>query len=171
MLQGDAMARTMISQVRAKITDEIAGLTGSISKLTDLGITVQSDGTLKTEAATLENAVKANFSAVEKFFIGETVSGAAITGFATQLDNLLDDFLDSDGLIPGKQTALEAKLVDIEADRTLYNQRMEALEDRYYRQFNAMDTLLGQLTTTGEMLKNQLDALPGYQNLRQSGNS
>lgn len=171
VLQGDAMARTMITQVRAKITDEITGLTGSVSKLTDLGITVQSDGTLKTEAASLENVVKSNFSSLEKFFIGETVSGTAITGFATQLDNLLDDFLDSDGLIPGKQTALEAKLVDIEADRTLYNQRMEALEDRYYRQFNAMDTLLGQLTTTGEMLKNQLDALPGYQNLRQSGNS
>ena len=99
------------------------------------------------------------------------MGGTTITGFATQLDNLLDDFLDSDGLIPGKQTALEAKLVGIEADRVLYNQRMEALEDRYYRQFNAMDTLLGQLTTTGEMLKNQLDALPGYKNLRQSGNS
>ena len=42
------------------------------------------------------------------------MSGTAITGFATQLDNLLDDFLDSDGLIPGNQTALEAKLVDME---------------------------------------------------------
>ena len=46
---------------------------------------------------------------------------------------------------------------------------MESLEARYLRQFNAMDALVGQLTSTGDMLKSQLDALPGYQNLRQSG--
>ena len=111
-----------------------------------------------------------NFASVEKFFLGETVSGVVVTGFGTQLDALLDGFLDPDGLITEKLTSLDSKLEEIEADRTLYTRRMEALEERYYRQFNAMDTLLGQLTTTGEMLKNQLDALPGYQNLRQSGN-
>jgi flagellar hook-associated protein 2 len=170
-LQGEAMTRTMVTQVRGMITDEIAGLTGDISKLTELGITVQSDGTLKADTTTLENAVQTKFSAVEKFFVGETVSGNAITGFGTQLDDLLDEFVDTGGLIPDKLTALDSKLTSIEADRTLYTERMQALEDRYYRQFNAMDNLLGQLTTTGEMLKNQLDALPGYQNLRQSGNS
>ena len=170
VLQGDAMTRTILTQLRNMITTEIAGLTGSIANLTDLGITVQSDGSLKVDEATLETAVTTNFASVEKFFLGETVSGVVVTGFGTQLDALLDGFLDPDGLITEKLTSLDSKLEDIEADRTLYTRRMEALEERYYRQFNAMDTLLGQLTTTGEMLKNQLDALPGYQNLRQSGN-
>jgi flagellar hook-associated protein 2 len=170
VLQGDAMTRTILTQLRSMITTEITGLTGTVSKLTDLGITVQSDGSLKVDEATLETAVTTNFASVEKFFLGETVSGVAITGFGTQLDALLDGFLDPDGSITEKLTSLGSKLEDIEADRTLYTRRMEALEERYYRQFNAMDTLLGQLTTTGEMLKNQLDALPGYQNLRQSGN-
>lgn len=170
VLQGDAMTRTILTQLRNMITTEIVGLTGSIANLTDLGITVQSDGSLKVDEATLETAVTTNFASVEKFFLGETVSGVVVTGFGTQLDALLDGFLDPDGLITEKLTSLDSKLEEIEADRTLYTRRMEALEERYYRQFNAMDTLLGQLTTTGEMLKNQLDALPGYQNLRQSGN-
>lgn len=169
-LQGDAMTRTMISQIRALIADEITGLTGNISVLSDLGISVETDGSLKTNAITLDTAVRTNFDSVQKFFVGETVSGAAVSGFAGQIDTLLDSFLDSDGLILTKLSSLDDKLKAVEEDRLLYNQRMEALEARYLRQFNAMDALVGQLTSTGDMLKSQLDALPGYQNLRQSGN-
>jgi flagellar hook-associated protein 2 len=169
-LQGDAMARTMISQIRALISDEIAGLTGNISVLSDLGISVETDGSLKTNATTLDTAVRTNFDSVQKFFVGETVNGAAVSGFAGQIDTLLDSFLDSDGLILAKLSSLDDKLKAVEEDRLLYNQRMEALEARYLRQFNAMDALVGQLTSTGDMLQSQLDALPGYQNLRQSGN-
>ena len=106
---------------------------------------------------------------VEKFFIGETVSGTLIAGFATTFDTLLDGFLDTDGLISDKLSALDDKLKVIETDRQTFTRRLESLEDRYLRQFNAMDSLLGQITTTGDMLQSQLDALPGYQNLRQSG--
>ena len=169
-LQGDAMTRTMVSQIRALISDEITGLTGNISVLSDLGISVEADGSLKTSATTLESAVRTNFDSVQKFFVGETVSGSAVSGFAGQIDTLLDSFLDSDGLILTKLSSLDDKLKAVEEDRLLYNQRMESLEARYLRQFNAMDALVGQLTSTGDMLKSQLDALPGYQNLRQSGN-
>jgi flagellar hook-associated protein 2 len=169
-LQGDAMTRTMISQIRALISDEISGLTGTIGVLSDLGISVEADGSLKTNATTLDSAVRTNFDSVQKFFVGEIVSGSAVSGFAGQIDTLLDSFLDSDGLILTKLSSLDDKLKAVEEDRLLYNQRMEALETRYLRQFNAMDALLGQITSTGDMLKTQLDALPGYQNLRQSGN-
>lgn len=169
-LQGDGMTRTMISQIRALITDEITGLTGNISVLSDLGISLQADGSLKTNATTLDGAIRTNFDSVQKFFVGETVNGAAVSGFAGQIDTLLDSFLDSDGLILTKLSSLDDKLKAVEEDRLLYNQRMESLEARYLRQFNAMDALVGELTSTGDMLKSQLDALPGYQNLRQSGN-
>ena len=132
---------------------------------------VEADGSLKTNATTLDSAVRTNFDSVQKFFVGEIVSGSAVSGFAGQIDTLLDSFLDSDGLILTKLSSLDDKLKAVEEDRLLYNQRMEALETRYLRQFNAMDALLGQITSTGDMLKTQLDALPGYQNLRQSGNS
>ena len=169
-LQGDGMTRTMISQISALITDEITGLTGNISILNDLGISVEADGSLKIDASTLDGAVRTNFDSVQKFFVGETVNGTAVSGFAGQIDTLLDSFLDSDGLIATKLSSLDDKLKAVEEDRLLNNERMEALEARYLRQFNAMDALIGQLTSTGDMLKSQLDALPGYQNLRQSGN-
>lgn len=169
-LQGDAMTRTLVSQLRDKLSSTISGLTGTIDILSEVGISVSSDGSLSIDDDALSLAIASNLDGVQKFFVGETVSGTAISGFAVLIDNLLDSYLDDGGLLPTKLTALDDKLSDIEDDRLLYNQRMEALETRYLRQFNAMDSLLGQLTTTGDMLKSQLDALPGYQNLRQSGN-
>lgn len=169
-LQGDAMERTMVSQLRELIAEEVTGLTGTISTLTDLGITVQDDGTLLSDETTLDQALQTNLTDVEEFFLGATVAGVAVSGFATKLDTLLDSFLDTDGLLVTKLSSLDDRLTDIEEDRDLYTRRMDALEARYFSQFNAMDTLLGQITSTGDMLQTQLDALPGYQNLRQSGN-
>lgn len=168
-LQGDAMTRTIVTQVRTALTNEIQGLTGTLSVLSQLGVSIQQDGSLKSDATVLDTAVRTKMDSVEKFFIGETVSGTLIAGFATTFDTLLDGFLDTDGLISDKLSALDDKLKVIETDRQTFTRRLESLEDRYLRQFNAMDSLLGQITTTGDMLQSQLDALPGYQNLRQSG--
>ena len=81
----------------------------------------------------------------------------------------MDSFLDATGLLPVKLEALDARIVDIEKDRAVFDARMLALEERTLRRFNAMDLLLGEITSTGDMLKAQLDALPGFANLRQSG--
>ena len=39
--------------------------------------------------------------------------------------------------------------------------RLASLEKRYLNQFNALDGLLAQLSSTGSFLAQQLDALPG----------
>ena len=69
-------------------------------------------------------------------------------------------FFDATGLLPEKLEALDARIVDIEKDRAVFDARMLALEERTLRRFNAMDLLLGEITSTGDMLKAQLDALP-----------
>jgi flagellar hook-associated protein 2 len=68
----------------------IAGYTGGgngVSTLADLGITMNNDGTLSVDSATLNNAIQNNFSAVQNF-----MQGASSNGFAsflnTQLSNL-----------------------------------------------------------------------------------
>ena len=168
-LQGDAMTRSMLSQVRGLITGTYANVGGNFDTLTDLGITLQADGSLKIDGAKLDTAIRTDLDSVEKFFVGQTVSGTTHKGLASQLDDLMDGFLDTTGLLPEKLKALDARIVDIEKDRAVFDARMLALEERTLRKFNAMDLLLGEITTTGSMLQAQLDALPGFANLRQSG--
>ena len=168
-LQGDAMSRSMMSQIRGLITGTYSNVGGSFDTLTDLGVTLQADGSLKIDGATLDTAVRTNLDSVERLFVGQTTSGTTHKGLATQLDELMDSFLDATGLLPEKLEALDARIVDIEKDRAVFDARMLALEERTLRRFNAMDLLLGEITSTGDMLKAQLDALPGFANLRQSG--
>ena len=168
-LQGEAMSRSMISQIRGLITGTYSNVGGNFDTLTDLGITLQADGSLKIDGAKLDTAVRTNLDSVEKLFVGQTVSGTTHKGLATQLDELMDSFLDATGLLPGKLEALDARIVDIEKDRAVFDARMLALEERTLRKFNAMDLLLGEITSTGDMIQAQLDALPGFANLRQSG--
>lgn len=168
-LQGDAMSRAMLSQVRGLITGTYSDVGGNYDALTDIGVTLQADGSLKIDSAKLDTAVRTDLDSLEKLFVGQTVSGTTYKGLATQLDELMDGFLDATGLLPEKLEALDARIVDIEKDRAVFDARMLALEERTLRKFNAMDLLLGEITSTGDMLKAQLDALPGFANLRQSG--
>ena len=168
-LQGDAMSRAMLSQVRGLITGTYSDVGGNYDALTDIGVTLQADGSLKIDNAKLDTAVRTDLDSLEKLFVGQTVSGTTYKGLATKLDELMDSFLDETGLLPVKLEALDARIVDIEKDRAVFDARMLALEERTLRKFNAMDLLLGEITSTGEMLKAQLDALPGFANLRQSG--
>ncbi|MFN0162074.1 MAG: flagellar filament capping protein FliD [Burkholderiales bacterium] len=56
-LQGDAAARALQSQVRSALTSAIAGLGGSPSRLSEVGLTLQRDGTLALDGAKLNQAL------------------------------------------------------------------------------------------------------------------
>ncbi|MBL8376907.1 MAG: flagellar filament capping protein FliD [Burkholderiales bacterium] len=56
-LQGDAAARALQSQVRAALTSTIGGLTGSPSRLSEVGLSLQRDGTLALDGAKLNQAL------------------------------------------------------------------------------------------------------------------
>ncbi len=66
----------------------LAGYTGGgngVSTLADLGISMNKDGTLTLDSATLNNAIQNNFAAVQNF-----MQGASSNGFASFLNNQLN---------------------------------------------------------------------------------
>jgi flagellar hook-associated protein 2 len=70
----------------------IAGYTNGgtgVSTLADLGITMNTDGTLSLDSATLDNAVQNNFAAVQTF-----MQGTSSNGFASFLNNQLTTLTD-----------------------------------------------------------------------------
>ncbi len=60
----------------------------TVPNLSSLGISVNNDGTLTLDSATLNNALQNNFSDVQNFF-----QGAALNGFANSLDQQLTNFI------------------------------------------------------------------------------
>ena len=65
-----------------------SGTTTTVSNLSSLGISVNNDGTLTLNNASLTNALQNNFSDVQTFF-----QGAALNGFANSLDQQLTTFI------------------------------------------------------------------------------
>ena len=57
-----------------------------------------------------------------------------------------------------------SSLDDIADDRLEVVARMESLEERYTKQFTAMDTLVSQLQGTSDFLTNQMDAIKAAAN-------
>ncbi len=69
--------------------------TTSMPNLSSMGITVNSDGTLSVNSATLNSSLQNNFSDVKNFF-----QGSSLNGFANSLDQQLTSFISpSDGRV------------------------------------------------------------------------
>jgi len=82
-------------------------------------------------------------------------------GIADQLDNLISQFLKSDSLLDSRTDGIDRRIDRLNEQRTALNTKMDTLEARLFRQFNAMDAIVAQLQSTGDYLDQQLQNLPG----------
>jgi flagellar hook-associated protein 2 len=154
-LLGDATARSLRDQIRRELSTAVTDLDASFSTLSEVGISIQLDGTLEVDDGKLSTILDEEFSNFGRLF-------AATDGFAVRLADLAGKYLDDDGALETRTEGLNAEIRDIADQRESLNERLALLEQRLYRQFNALDSLLGQLTQTSNFLSQQLANLPGY---------
>lgn len=154
-LLGDAMVRTTTQQVRSVLGSSVEG--GDVTLLAQLGITTQTDGTLKVDASKLDAAIKADPDGIKNLFGGTG-------GFATRLSTVLDGVLGPEGRLQAQTKGLQGRVDDVGDARDALDLRMAAVERRYRAQFTALDSLLGTLSTTSNYLAQQLGNLPGTGN-------
>ena len=155
-LFGDAGVRNLVSQLRRELTTNVSGLTGPFDLLADIGISADLNGKLSVDSADLDAAFNSNFDAVGAMFATDKV------GVAVKLDALLAPYLDRDGVLEARTSGLKTSIADIAERREALSERLAALQKRYTREFNALDTLMSQLQGTSNFLNQQLSRLPGW---------
>ncbi len=151
-LMGDASVRTAMQQVRSVLGSAATG--GDYSLLAQLGVTTQADGSLKLDSSKLSTAMQADPNGVKALFGGTD-------GYSTRLAALLDGVVGTNGRLEAGTKGIQAQLDDISDRRDALDLRMSAIQRRYMAQFTALDTLLGQLSSTSNYLAQQLANLPG----------
>lgn len=67
-LQGDAAARSVLTQVRRTLSTALTGLSGAYTDLSQIGVSFKSDGTLSLDSTTLQSALSSNFNDVAGLF-------------------------------------------------------------------------------------------------------
>ncbi|VAW59175.1 Flagellar hook-associated protein FliD [hydrothermal vent metagenome] len=91
---------------------------------------------------------------------GNVGSVAFTQGLASKLDSLLSQFLSTTGQLTSKTDSITDQIDDISVQRRDLNDRVTDIENRFRRQFTALDILLGTLQNTSNFLDQQLASLP-----------
>ncbi len=81
ILNGEASVRSMQGQVKAVLSNPVAGGASAFSRLSDIGVTVQKDGTLAADASKLGNAINNNFSSVAGLFASVGKSSDSLVSY------------------------------------------------------------------------------------------
>jgi flagellar hook-associated protein 2 len=153
-LLGDSTTRRISTQLSTDLYSAIEG--GTYSYLSQLGISLEVDGTLTIDEDTLTAALEDDADAVSAFFIGTDDS----TGFITQMSSDLDNYLDEDdGLIVAKTDSLATKLEELEERYEEKQALIDSEMARWTDEFTQLDTLISSLTSTADYLTTQFDAL------------
>ncbi len=151
-LLGDSSVRALVNAVRNELV--AAQGDGALRALADLGVTTQKDGTLKLDSDKLTKAVTSDFDGVAAYFTGDG-------GLAARLGNKLKVYTDGGGILEQRTTSLQSTLDKVDKQKADLLARMTSLSERLYKQFNAMDALVGQLQRTSDSLTSLFENMPG----------
>jgi flagellar hook-associated protein 2 len=81
------------------------------------------------------------------------------SGFGALINQLIDGYLGSGGVLAGRTSGLNESIKDIGEQREVMNRRLGDVEKRYRAQFTALDTMMSRMLQTSSYLTQQLAAL------------
>lgn len=152
-LVGDATARSLVNSIRSELVSPQGE--GVIRALADMGITTKKDGTLEMDSDKVKKAVSSDFEGVAAYFTGDQ-------GLASRLGEKLKPYTDGGGILESRTDSLQATIDKVDKQKEDLGTRMKALEERLYKQYNAMDSLVAQLMSTSDSLTQLFDSMPGF---------
>ena len=148
-LQGDSTVRNLSSRVRTLTSSEVAGVSPEASILAQIGVSVDKSGVMKLNATDLKEKLNENFSSVADIF-------SSPSGVANRLDDFLDSYTNSGGLLETRTEGVNSRLSSIEDQELRIDSREESLFNRLSSQFNAMESIVSQINSNGDFLTAQL---------------
>ncbi|SDO27026.1 flagellar filament capping protein FliD [Vreelandella arcis] len=151
-LLGDSAVRTVESRMRSVLSGAVEG---EFSMLSDIGISLQTDGKLEIDADELDNAVSNNQDALSAFFVGDSDE----TGMAGQANTMVEQLLSTNGAVTGAKTGAENSIESLGERYTRMEQSIDQTISRYRTQFGQLDGIIAQMNQTSSYLTQQFDAL------------
>ena len=163
-LAGDSIFRSLTTSLRSIVLGSSSSGSGDVSNLSDMGISVARTGELVVDDAKLDNALANNYSDVIQMFSANTDDQAASSsdaaGLAGDITKLITNATDSDSYLVTQQATLATGNSEREEQLEALAERMERVEERYNRQFLAMQQIIDQMNSTKESMENSFANLP-----------
>ncbi|BAO44299.1 flagellar filament capping protein FliD [Thiolapillus brandeum] len=128
---------------------------GAFTHLTEIGVSLQKDGTMSVNSSSIDDALNSDYSAVADLFANSE------NGYAVRLGALAGTWLEDGGLIESRTDGLDSRIEDLQDRQIAMDRRLSQVEARYLKQFSSLDSLMSQLQGTSSFLTSQLASLPG----------
>jgi len=163
-LAGDSIFRSLTSSLRSLVLGTSSSASGNVSNLSDMGISVSRSGELNVDDTKLDNALANNYDDVVKMFSAntddQTASSTAAAGLAGDISNLIADATDANSYLLTQQDTLADANSARQEELSDLADRMERVEERYNRQFLAMQQIIDQMNSTRESMESSFENLP-----------
>jgi flagellar hook-associated protein 2 len=140
ILSGDSAALRLDSDLPKLLSGLFLSSDSSIRSLTQLGVTLEDDGTLTFDEDTFDTAFEADADGVEAFFTNEE------TGFSDKFHTLLEQLAgEDDSLLSLRIESLTEKIERNQEKVEWYNERLEAESEAMYLKFYRMELAIAEL--------------------------
>lgn len=153
-LTGDATLRATQAQLRTVLFAANGGSNVNLQRLSDLGVSVQQDGTLKLDSTKLAAAITSDFSNVA------SLVAAVGTRFKTAAAGLVS----TEGSVTARIDGINSTVKAIGKRREAMVLHLEKVQSNYRRQFNALDLQVANMQSLSARLQQQLASLPSFNN-------
>ena len=152
-LQGDSTTLGIQSVMRSIVGSASIGATG-LARLSDAGLELQTDGSLKLNSTKLADAFK-DPANLEKLFVTDN-SNASTNGFGLKFRDFSKGLIAADGRVSNKSTALQGDIKRNTDDQDRVNARAARVEKQLRAQYSALDTQLARMSSLSSYVNAQV---------------
>ena len=148
-LAGDGTVRLMLEQLRGILSTPATG--GTLSYLSEVGISVQADSSLKFDSSKFKSAVGTNYADVQNLFNSSS-------GFITRLSSWGDSTMQTGGVIDTRLKTFNDNIQNYNDQIGKLELRMKQLQQQYTTTYTNLNVYLGTMNSISTFLTNQLNA-------------
>lgn len=151
-LQGDSTTTGLQNALRAMLGSSSVG--SSFSRLSDVGIERQTDGSLKINTAKLASAQQ-DLPNLKNLFATNN-NDTTTNGFGLKVRDFARGLVAFDGLVSNKSTALQNAITRNTKDQERVTERATRVEAQLYKQYSALDAQMAQMSALSSYVTAQL---------------
>lgn len=151
-LQGDATTVGIQRVLGNILSSSSAGST--FSRLTDVGLERQKDGSLKLNSAKLTTAMQ-DMGNLQKLFAADN-GDAATNGFGLKIRDFARGLVAADGTVTNRSSAIQGSIGRNSKEQDKVNDRAVRVEKQLRAQYSALDTRLAGMQSLGSYVTAQL---------------
>lgn len=153
-LQGDSAIVGLQTQLRAMVGAS-SGASTAFSRLSDIGMEMQQDGSLTVNGTKLDKALS-NLSEIRALFSNSSLTDPSLDGFGKRFRVVASNILGIDGSLTSRTDGLNEKLKRNQKQQDRLEERLAQTQKRLEKQYTALDTQLGRLNGLSSYVTQQV---------------